>query len=425
MFKVDQIPALQLGISGLDAGLTEEEQAIQEVTHRFAAEVMRPIAEKLDKMSPEEVIATGSPLYDYLEQVQASGIIDLETMAAMDKEQKSRIIPLIFEELGWGDAGLAIMSVATSFPAFVAHGTGDPELIEIFGSRIGCWLATQPDRGSEVVDLDGQELASGGKQNKGNLSARIEGNHVIVNGQSSAWVSGAPIAQTALAYIPCDYGEGLYKESGSLNHIAILIDLEQDGVSKGKPLDKVGQRPLPQGEVFFDEVRVPKKNIVADDTKLAADFFGALTFANMEMGFTFTGLARAAFEHSLAYAHERKQGGCSIVEHQSVKLRLFDQWQKVEACRALARRVANYNYLSTEPHLVASITAKTFVTRSCFEVASEAVQIFGGNGLTREYPVEKLMRDARASMIEDGENNILNLKAAGYISEWFKENHLV
>lgn len=422
MFKLKEIPSLNLGLSGLDAGLTEEEKAIQEVTHRFAAEVMRPIAEILDKMTPEGVIAAESPLFSYLEQLKNTGIFDLEVIGTMDNEQKSRLLPLIFEEMGWGDSGLTVVAGATAFPAFVAYNTGDPELIEQFGSRIGCWLATQPDRGSDIIDMAGDQLKPGTRQNKGNLTARIDGDHVILNGQSSAWVSAAPIAQTGLAYVPCDYGDGFFKENGTPHCIGLLVDLEQDGVTKGKPLDKIGQRSLPQGEVFFDEVRVPKKNIIADQDIIEADFFGVLAFANMEMGCMFTGVARAAYEHALAYCHERVQGGCPIIEHQSVQVRLFDLWQKVEAARALARRVCNFNYMSAEPHVVASITSKTYVTRVSFEVASDALQLFGGNGLTKEYPIEKLMRDARAAMIEDGENNILNIKAAGYLSEWYKEN---
>ena len=143
----------------------------------------------------------------------------------------------------------------------------------------------------------------------------------------------------------------------------------------------------------------------------------------MEMAVTFTGVARAAYEHALDYVHERKQGGVPIIEHQSVRMRLFGLWQKVEASRALAHRVFNYNYSSRGPHLLASMTSKTFVTQNAFEVASEALQLFGGNGLTREYPIEKLLRDARASLIEDGENNVLGLKAASLLSAVYKNEN--
>lgn len=424
MFTFEKLEIPKLGLRGLEAELSEEEQAIQDAAHRFAAEVMRPIGEKLDKMTPEEVIAEGSPLFEYMAKLQESGILDLGALAELDNKQKSRIFPIIFEEFGWGDSGLAIAALASSIPAFAAHTTGDADIIEKFGSVPGCWLATQPERGSDLVDMEGSEVCPGSTQSKGNLKARIEGDDIVISGQSAAWVSFAPLAQSALAYLPCDYGEGLFHSNGrGLNHIAIFIPLDLPGVSRGKPLDKLGQRPLPQGEIFFDEVRVPKKYVLALEDEALTSFVGTLTFANMEMAATFTGVARAAFEHALDYVHERKQGGVPIIEHQSVQMRTFNLYQKVESCRALTLRVFDYNYSSNGPHLMASITSKTHVTDSAFDVASEALQLFGGNGLTKEYPIEKIMRDARASMIEDGENNILRLKGMRWLSKHYKETN--
>ena len=103
MFTFDKLEIPNLGLRGLEANLTEEEQAIQDAAHRFAVEVMRPIGEKLDKMTPEEVVAEGSPLFEYMAKLQESGILDLGALAELDDHQKSRIFPIIFEEFGWGD----------------------------------------------------------------------------------------------------------------------------------------------------------------------------------------------------------------------------------------------------------------------------------------------------------------------------------
>jgi acyl-CoA dehydrogenase len=424
MFTFDKLELPRLGLRGLESGLSEEEQAIQDATHRFAEEVMRPIGQKLDAMTPEEVIAEGSPLHDYMAQMSQAGILDLGAMAEMTNEQKARVFPLIFEELGWGDSGLAIATLASSIPAFTAHTTGDPEIIERFGSVAGCWLATQPERGSDVVDMDATEVHPGTLQSKGNLLARKDGDEYVINGQSAAWVSYAPLAQTAMAYLPCDYGDGFYKEGEQgMHHVGILIPLDLPGVSRGKPLDKLGQRPLPQGEIFFDEVRVPAKYAIATGDAAIPQMMATLTFANMEMAATFTGVARSAFDLALEYVHERKQGGTAIINHQTVQARTFDLWQRVETSRALTHRVFNYNYGEFGPHLLASVTSKTFATQTSFEVASEALQLFGGNGLTKEYPIEKIMRDARASMIEDGENNVLCLKGMRWLSKWYQDKH--
>lgn len=424
MFTFDELKLPNLGIRGLEAGLTEEERAIQDAAHRFARDVMRPIGAELDAMTPEQVIADGSPLQRFFEQMNASGILDLGALDALDAQQKSRIFPLIFEELGWGDSGLAIATLASTIPAFTAHTTGDAEIIERFGSAPGCWLATQPDRGSDVVDMDGRIAKEGTRQSKGNLSARKEGDSYVISGQSSAWVSYAPLAETAMMFIPCDYGDGMGVDGeGGYHHVGILVPLDLPGVSRGKPLDKIGQRPLPQGEVFFDDVVVPEKYAILTGDQAINQFMATLTFANMEMAATFTGVARAAYEHALDYVHERKQGGTSLINHQSVQTRTFDLWQRVEASRALTHRVFAFNYSENGPHLLASVTAKSFVTKTAFDVASDALQLFGGNGLTKEYPIEKIMRDARASMIEDGENTVLNLKGMDWLSRWYQHKN--
>lgn len=423
MFMLERITEPVLGPTGLDGAMSDDEIAIRDGAHRFAEEVMRPIGRKLDAMPADEVVAADSPLWQYLAAFRDSGLFDLETLEAMSPGQLGRVLPIIFEELGWGDSGLAILALASSFPALIAHGTGNAELHERFIGKPGCWIATQPDRGSDAADFDGSEAHPGCRPSRGNLSARLVGDEYVIHGQSSAWISGAPIAQTALAYLPCDYGNGLGTEGTALHHVALLVPLDLPGVSKGKPLEKLGQRPLPQGELFFNEVRVPARYAIATRDKVFPSFMGALTFGNMEMSATFTGVARAAFEHALAYAHERKQGRTAIINHQSVRLRVFDMWRKLEAGRALSRRVFAYNYGAQGPHLLASVTGKTFCTQMALDVTNEAIQLLGGNGLTREYPVEKLMRDARAALIEDGENNVLALMGGTWLSRWHQSRH--
>jgi alkylation response protein AidB-like acyl-CoA dehydrogenase len=120
-----------------------------------------------------------------------------------------------------------------------------------------------------------------------------------------------------------------------------------------------------------------------------------------------TGLARAAFQLALTYVHERKQGGAMLAKHQLTQHRLGVMGSKVEAIRAMARHVAHFTRCAPRPHPYFTASGKAFCCSEMFTVVNEAVQLFGGVGLTREYPVEKLLRDARAMQIEDGENNIL------------------
>jgi alkylation response protein AidB-like acyl-CoA dehydrogenase len=133
-----------------------------------------------------------------------------------------------------------------------------------------------------------------------------------------------------------------------------------------------------------------------------------LAGANAGMSTTFCGVARAAFEEALSYAEQRVQGGVPIAEHQLVQRRLFDMFSKLEAARSLSK-LANRRLASGQPTLHYSIAAKVFCTQTAFEIASDAVQLFGGIGLAKGTVVEMLFRDARASLIEDGANDVLAL----------------
>jgi alkylation response protein AidB-like acyl-CoA dehydrogenase len=164
-----------------------------------------------------------------------------------------------------------------------------------------------------------------------------------------------------------------------------------------------------QGELYFDDVEVPIANLLAGPDTFHEFSYLTLCEANPAVGVGALGVARAAFDHALAYAHQRKQGGVAIIRHTHVRLRLFEMFRKIEAARALTRRVMAFNVTSPRPSLLASTSAKVTATQTAFEVASEAVQIFGGNGVSREYPVEKLLRDARSTMIADGLNEILGM----------------
>ena len=137
-----------------------------------------------------------------------------------------------------------------------------------------------------------------------------------------------------------------------------------------------------------------------------------LCMANGSMGTTFVGCARAALELAIDYSKERVQGDVPIFMHQSMKSRLFKMYQKVEAARALNHRVVRINMTRETPLLEMAIASKVTSTQAAFDVSSEALQVFGGAGISRDCPIEKIFRDARISMIEDGCNEVLGMVAA-------------
>jgi acyl-CoA dehydrogenase len=392
-------------VLGLDFDLTEDEQLVRHTAHRFAAEVLRPVGQALDKLNPDEVIAPESAFWAVWRQYQDLGFNELDP--DMDPVAAARLRCIISEELGWGDSGLAIAFGAGNMPSMLAGLAGDSELIERFpGCDIGCWAITEPGHGSDMIDFDGRSIVAGGERGSANCLARAEGEEFVISGQKAAWVSNGSIARSAALYCATETADG--HSGGGI----FLVPMEFDGVSRGKPLHKIGQRALNQGEIFFDQVRIPASYMICGPEEYSIMMEMTLCTANGGMGSYFVGTARAALDLALDYARERVQGGVPIIEHQNVKAHLFNMYRKVEAARALNRRVCLHNAASEMPLLEAAIASKVTSTQTAFEVASDALQIFGGAGISQEYPIEKIFRDARISMIEDGCNDVLSLVAA-------------
>lgn len=405
-----QLTLPQVGLTGFETPLSEEETAIQASVHRFAREVLRPLGAELDKMSADDVVAAGSPYYSVFAEYSKLGLSP-ELLGELPPEMAVRVESLIGEELGWGDAGLGVSLGAAGFPLQMAVAAGNQELVELCAGKIGCWVITQPDKGSDVQVFDmAREWVPGQLGNKGNLWGQLRGDDIVVNGQCSAWVSNGAVAQVALCYMGGDYGDGFFEADGRPHGMAVIVPLDLPGVSRGRPLDKIGQRALPQGEIYFDNVRVPKRFAVALRDEYYGNMASAWSFAGTHMSQVFTGLARAAFEMALQYCHERKQGGRLLIDHQLTRYRLGDMLRRVELARATARRSLAYARLSPSSHPYATASAKVTVTEEAMRVADEALQLFGGAGTSREYPIEKLFRDARAALIEDGENRVLTMR---------------
>ncbi len=391
-----------------EAELTEGERAVRNTVRRFAEEVMRPAGAKLDAMAdPKDVIARDSILWEVFKKHRALGLADLAAPnSGLTPAQQAKLRCIIGEEMGWGDSGLAISLGVSGFPRMMAQMSPKPEVVVRFSADdcIGCWAGTEPDHGSDLIyymNRPGVEPAG-----RPNCIARKDGDSFVLSGQKSAWVSNGTIAKAAAMFCAVDMGDGKRADGG------FVVPLDVPGVSKGKPLNKIGQRALNQGEIFFDHVRIPADYMVIPPEAYGFATEMILSMANGGMGSTFVGVAQAALDLAIDYAKQRVQGGVPIFQHQSVKLRLFEMFRKVQAARALSRQVTLYNALNTPPKLHLAVASKVTATNTAFEVASSALQIFGGNGLSREYPIEKLMRDARASMIEDGCNDLLSIVAA-------------
>jgi alkylation response protein AidB-like acyl-CoA dehydrogenase len=403
----------------LDKDLSPELTQLKQEVHRFAAEVCRPASIELDRMDPESVIARDSLMWDVFRQAYELGH---HTRGLPPELGGVDLGPLgghiVAEEMGWGSSDFAIALGVTSFPfSFAAGRAADSprlmkEIVKPFaddrrGEFVGCWAITEPGHGSDTLVV-GTEFYRDPKVWWG-VNAKLDGDEWVISGQKSAWVSNGTIATHALTFL------GIEREKGMSGGGVALIPLDRPGVTKGKPLNKLGQRALNQGEIFFDDVRIPKEYMLATPEMYPLVIDMTLAGANAFMGATFTGLARAAFEEALNYARNRIQGGKPITEHQLVQKKLFDMYTKVVTARQLSRTALKYNAGTFPPATYLSIVSKVYCTQAALDNASDAIQLHGGYGLAKEFIVEKFFRDARASLIEDGSNDVLALAAARQI----------
>ena len=404
-----------MGLLDIETNLTDEQKALRTEARRFFMDVFRPAAIELDKLAdPADVIAEDSIFWDVLRKAKELGYHKRSYPEAVGGLGHSDALAgaMIAEEMGYAAADLAIAIGAGGFPYNFAMFSQYPEIQDITrqycadtdGKMIGCWAITEPDHGSDWLLFNEQ---SRDPKLAPQLRAIPDGDGYVLNGQKAAWVSNGTIATHAALFFNIDPTLGMEG-----NGIAV-IPLDLPGITRGAPLDKLGQRALNQGEIFFDNVRIAKESVICSDprtyTMLSEQTLAA---ANAGMGNTFVGCAQAALDEALQYAQQRVQGGKVIFEHQSVKARLFEMFTLVEAARSLSRRVAVYNSQAQPAALQYSIASKVFATETAFKVASMAIQIFGGIGLSKESVIEKIFRDARAAMIEDGVNETLALGGA-------------
>lgn len=403
-----------------DLTLTDEQRQLRASAHTFAEQVLRPAGIQLDRMSPTAVVARDSPLFRVVRQAADLGYTRMggtPEIGGMGLSPLSRYV--VLEELAWGSLGITGVLFLASTHAEVALLSGIPAMIEEFalpyfncpnGSILGCWAITEPDHGSDTLGVMRPELSVSAS---GQLVAHRDGDSWVLSGQKSAWVSNGPIATHAMLNVQVD-PKGSMAQSG-----VCLLALDLPGISRGAPLDKHGIRSLPQGELFFDEVRIPARNMVVGPDMYAPYMHNHLSAFNAGVGCIAAGLGRAAYECTLAYCKERIQGGRPIFEHQSVRARLFRMFSLLQSAFALSRDTWVYNLTQIQngcpARLELSIASKVFCTQAALEIATLAVQLHGGNGMSKEYPVEMFLRDATALTIADGENAFLTQVAASLL----------
>jgi alkylation response protein AidB-like acyl-CoA dehydrogenase len=393
---------------------SKELNRLRNEANQFAAKTLRPAALALDRMNdPKEVIASASPLWQALR-----GAYSLRYHAAEIPRQLGGLglpgteLEVVLEELGWGSAGLASALLTSTIPFTSVVRAQESELMESFtrpfasdrsASLIGCWAMSEAHHGSDVLAIGAPEFRH--PQVPGELIARSESDAYVLSGRKSSWVGNGTIATHALAHV-------MIESKGLSSRDILLIPLDLPGISRGEMFGKIGQRELNQGEIIFENVRVPRSLSVTKIDGYEQSLMKILGHGNACMSAIFTGLARAAYEEALDYSKRRVQGDKLLCEHQVVQKRIFDMYVEVEAGRALAQAALNAEYDGARAPLGQALAAKIFCSQAALRVAGDAMELFGVRGLAEGALIGKLFRDARTTTAEQGTNEVLALTGA-------------
>ncbi|GAE24558.1 butyryl-CoA dehydrogenase [Halalkalibacter wakoensis JCM 9140] len=367
----------------MDFTLNEEQQAIKAMARDFVNNEIMPVARKYDEEEafPEEVM---SSLREY--GLFNLGIPEEYGGPGIDKLSHA----LIIEEMARGCAGIATSADANSLSAYPILVGGSEELKKKYLGRLthegkyAAFALTEPQAGSDVMGM----------------TTTIErvGDEFVLNGEK-CFITNATHANFFVVLAK------LKGEQVSKTFNAIIVERDSEGVNVGPKEKKLGLRSSDTASVTFEEVRVPSQNIIGQIGDGFKIFMKALSQARPMAGAQALGVAQGAYEAALAYSKERKQFGKAIADFQGIQFMLADMAMSIEASRLLVHK-AVYLLQKDTPSITAASFAKCFASDTAMKVVTDAVQIFGGYGYIREYPVEKYFRDAKIMQIYEGTNQI-------------------
>jgi acyl-CoA dehydrogenase len=373
----------------LDFDLTTEQKTLVEETKRFTREKIIPVAGEADKKHefPMDVFKEAWELGfvgpTIPEEYGGAGMTELDNV-------------LLTEELAFGCTGIQTSMTANTLAATPILIAGNDEQKKKY---LGL-LTSEPVFASYAITESAAGSDAAGIQTR----VRKDGNDYIINGEKIYITNGA----WARWYVVFATVDPALRHKGIM---AFVIDRDAPGVSVGKTEDKLGQRASNTAVINFEDVRVSSANLLAEEGhgfKLAMQTFDR---TRPDIGAGACGIMRRALEESIAYALERKTFGVPIAEHQMVQAMIAEMGIKYEATRLLVWKAAWQIDQGGRNSLVASYS-KAFGADSAMQVATDAVQVFGGNGYITEYPVEKLMRDAKILQIYEGTSQIQRMVIA-------------
>ena len=393
--------------------LTQDQKDVRDWVHGFAADVVRPAAHEWDEKEQ-----TPWPI---LQEAAKIGLYGFEGLAQFFADPTGLTLPIVNEELFWGDAGIGMSIMGTALAVAAIFGQGSGEQIgewipRCFGSeddlKVAAFCASEPNAGSDVSGL----------RTRAKYDETTD--EWVINGQK-AWATNGGISDVHVIIATVD------PELGARGHAAFVVPMsEAKGISQGSKVSKHGLRASHTADVFLDDCRIPAANVLGGKDKLderlarvregkKGNSQAAMqTFESSRptVGAQALGIARAAYEYALDYSKEREQFGRKIVENQAVAFTLARMKLEIDAARLLVWRASWMGRSGVRFENAEGSMSKLKAGEVAVWVTERAIQILGGNGYTREFPVERWHRDAKIYDIFEGTAEIQQLVIARAIS---------
>ncbi len=373
----------------LNFGLSDEQRALIEVAKRFTKERIMPVAAECDRESrfPKDVF----------EAAHALGLVNASVSVEYGGPGMGELEnALIAEQLAYGCTGIQTSLLANTLALTpIKLGGNEDQKKKYLGMLtaeplFASYCTTEPSGGSDVAGLK--------------TTYKAHGDDYVLNGEK-CWITNASFASFYVVFATSDPSK---RHRGIA---AFIVDRDTPGLRVGKHEDKLGQRASDTAAVHFEDVKVPKANLLATEGegfKLAMETFNQ---TRPDIGAMATGLMQRCLDISVAYAKERKTFGVPISEHQLVQAMLAEMAIGAEATRLLYQKAA-WNLDNGVRDPIVSSYAKAYGADKAMQSAIDAVQVFGGNGYVKDYPAEKLMRDAKVLQIYEGTSQIQRLVIA-------------
>lgn len=370
-------------------GLTPEQKGLQEKARRFAKREILPVAQKYDREGafPSEVI----------EKAHREGLLALIVPREYGGQGRSLLDTcLMYEELAAGCMGIYLSIFVSTLALYPIVRFGTEEQKKRFLKpfcrqfRLASYCLSELTVGSDPASMK--------------TKAVLKKDHYLLNG-TKMWITNGGYADLYLVFAQTDPRR---RHQGI---ICLIVPSDLEGIRRGEPIEKMGQRASNTTAVIFKNVKVPRENLLGGEADGFKKAMAALDITRPMIAIGAVGIARSALELSLQYAKKRVQFGGPIAKHQAVQFMLADMAKDIEAARLLVWKAAWLADQGTRNTKEASI-AKTFAADMAMRVTSDAVQIYGGMGYTKWHPVEKLMRDAKAIQIYEGTAQIQRIVIA-------------